>query len=79
MNRKHPLTIYVYQSGLTRDEGMKPALYTPHISNFARQSQGFINVMHSAYCLGRVGVGARHAVPLRPRYPLPRFFQLRSR
>jgi hypothetical protein len=42
MVQKHSLTMYQYQSGLTRDDRYEPARISPHISHFARNSQVFI-------------------------------------
>jgi hypothetical protein len=44
MYRKHSLIIYLYQSGLTRDDRYETSPYTPHISHFAQISQVFIKV-----------------------------------
>jgi hypothetical protein len=42
MYQKYPLTIYVDQLGLTWDERYEPALICLQITQFARNSQGFI-------------------------------------
>jgi len=45
MVQQHPLTMYLYQSGLTWDDRYETSPYITHISHFARNSQVFIKVM----------------------------------
>lgn len=48
MYQIHPLTIYLYQSGLIRDDWYDTSPYTSHISHFARNSQVFIKAKQCA-------------------------------